>query len=95
MCRIRPIQRFVLLLSTRLFLSLNDRYPEFGRSCTFFSSALSPFSDCRFEVRHLEFCRLLVFSSRHPVEISMNIIGKRFQFWTTGKNQVYRVSPVE
>ena len=64
MCRIRPIQRFVLLFCTRLFLSLNDRCPEFGRSRTFFSSALSPFSVYRFAICHLEFCRLLVLSSR-------------------------------
>jgi len=85
MCRIRPIQRFVLLFCTRLFLSLNDRCPEFRLSRTFFSSALSPFSDDRFDICHLEFCLLLVLSSRHPVEILMNIFGKRFQFWATEK----------
>jgi len=44
----------------------------------FLSSALSPFSDYRFDIRHLEFCRLLVLSSRHPVDILMNILGKVF-----------------
>jgi len=84
-CRICPIQRFVLLFCTRLFLSLNDRCPKFGRSRTFFSSALSSFSDYRFDIRRLEFCRLLVLRSRHPVEVLMNIFGKSFQFWTTEK----------
>jgi len=64
MCRIRPIQRFVVLFCTRLFLSLNDRCPEFGWSRTFFSSSLSLFSDYRFDICHLEFCRLLVLSGR-------------------------------
>jgi len=86
---------YVSLFCTRLFLSLNDMCPEFGQSRTFFSSALSPFSDYRFDIRLLEFCRLLVLSSRHPVEILMNIFWKSFQFWTTEKNQEYRVSPVE
>jgi len=85
MCRIRPIQLFVLLFCTRLFLSVNDRCPEFGWSRTFFSSALSPFSDYKFDIRHLEFCRLLVLGSRHPVEILINIFGKNFQFYTTEK----------
>ena len=86
---------YVSLFCTRLFLSLNDMCPEFGQSRTFFSSALSPFSDYRFDIRLLEFCRLLVLSSRHPVEILMNIFWKSFQFWTTEKNQEYRGSPVE
>jgi len=94
MCRIRPIKRFVLLFCTRLFLSLNDRCPEFGQSRTFFSSALSPFSDYRFDIRLLELCRLLVLSSGHPVEILMNIFGKS-SVLDDRKNQEYRVSPVE
>jgi len=62
-----------------------DRCPQFARSRTFFSSALSPFSDYRFVIRHLEFCRVLVLSRRDPVEIFLNIFGKSFQFWTTEK----------
>ena len=61
---IRPIQRFFRLFCTRLFLSLNDQRPDFGWSRTFFSSASSPFSDYRFDIRHLELCRLLVLLSR-------------------------------
>jgi len=64
MCLIRPIQSFFRLFCTRLFLSLNDQRPDFGWSRTFFSSASSPFSDYRFDIRHLELCRLLVLLSR-------------------------------
>jgi len=66
--RLNPLTSYVLnssctklcLFCTWLFLSLNDRCPEFGRSRTFFSSTLSPFSDYRFDISHLDLCRLSV-----------------------------------
>ena len=44
-------------------------------SPTFVSSALSPFSDYRFDIHHLEFCQLLVVSRRDSLEIFMIIFG--------------------
>jgi len=60
MGRIRPVRSFVSLFCTQLVLSLNDRCPEFGLSRTFFSSTLSPFSDYRFDISHLDLCQLSV-----------------------------------
>jgi len=58
-----------------------------------FSSSLSPFSDYRFGIRHLELCLLLVLSRRDSVEIWMNIFGT-FSVLEDRKNQEDRVSPV-
>jgi len=53
-----------------------------------FSSTSLSFSEVRFDINHLELCRLLVYCLSDAVEILMKIFRKNFYYWMTEKTGI-------